>query len=278
VSPRKADPSTRLALVDVAARLLAEEGPTALSTRRLSAAVGTSTMAVYTYFGGMEELVREMVHEGFARLHRVMTQVRSTGDPVADVATLGRAYRHNAVANRHLYAVMLGGSSLGGFSLTEADRQHGRYTLALLVDAVRRCQAAGRFRDGDAELAAHQLWSALHGLITLELGGYLIEPYDADLCFESQLRDLMIGAGDSLDAATRSVANSGRRAQREIEAASDTLAGAAPAAGRVRASPTSPAVDGRPGGAPAGGPAAREEPTTGPRRRRRPPRTRREPV
>jgi AcrR family transcriptional regulator len=257
VSPRRADPNTRLALVEVAARLLAEEGPTALSTRRLSAAVGTSTMAVYTYFGGMEELVREMVHEGFARLHRTMTQVHSTADPVADVATLGRAYRHNAVANRHLYAVMLGGSSLGGFSLTEADRQHGRYTLAVLVDGVRRCKAAGRFREGDAELAAHQLWSALHGLITLELGGYLIDPYDADLCFESQLRDLMVGAGDSLEAATRSVANSGLRAQQEIEAApNDSPPGAASTAGPGRRAPV-PGAAARPVSGPVSGPTGR---------------------
>jgi AcrR family transcriptional regulator len=235
VSPRRADPNTRLALVETAARLLAEEGPNAMSTRRLSAAAGTSTMAVYTHFGGMDELVREMVHEGFSRLHRLMTQVRKTADPVADVATLGRAYRHSAIANRHLYAVMLGGSSLGGFSLTDADRQHGRYTLALLVDAVRRCIAAGRYREGDAELAAHQLWSALHGLVTLELGGYLIEPYDADTCFEPQLRDLMVGAGDSLDAATRSVAVSRRRAHGEVEAAAaDLPAGAPPGPARVR--------------------------------------------
>jgi len=227
MSPRRADPNTRLAFVENAARLLAEEGPTALSTRRLAAAVGTSTMAVYTYFGSMEELVREMVHEGFARLDRQMTQVRRTDDPVADVATLGRAYRHTAVSNQHIYAVMLGGSSLGGFSLTEADRQHGRYTLDLLVDAVRRSMEAGRFRTGDPGLAATQLWSALHGLIDLELGGYLIPPYDPDLCFESQLRDLMVGAGDGLEAATRSVANSRRRAQREIAAAAnDGAAGA----------------------------------------------------
>jgi AcrR family transcriptional regulator len=233
VSPRRTDPAARPALVDLAARMLAEEGPQALSTRRIAAAAGTSTMAVYTHFGGMQELVRSMVHEGFARLHRRMTGVRQTADPVADVVTLGRAYRGNALANPHLYAVMLGGSSLGGFSLTEEDRQHGRYTLALLVDAVARCMAAGRYRPGDPELVAHQLWSALHGLVTLELGGYLVAPYDAEQCVEAQLRDLMIGAGDTAAAAARSVLESRKRALAEATGEPGLAPAGAPEAGNA---------------------------------------------
>jgi AcrR family transcriptional regulator len=208
MSPRRRDPKHRAGLVEIGARLLAQEGPQALSTRRLAAEAGTSTMAVYTYFGGMSELVRSMVHEGYARLNKYLGSVAKTADPVGDLANLGRAYRHNAQVNQHLYAVMLGGSSLGGFELTAEDRQHGRYTLAAVVAAVERCMEAGRFREGDAVLVAHQMWSAMHGLVTLELGGYLIEPYTADICYEAQLVGLMVGAGDSLEAATRSVEGS----------------------------------------------------------------------
>jgi AcrR family transcriptional regulator len=205
VSPRRADPQVPTALVEAAAKLLAEEGPVALSTRRLAAAVGTSTMAVYTHFGGMDDLVRAMVHEGFARLHHRMIQVGATDDPVADVVTLGCAYRGNALDNPHLYAVMFGASSLGGFSLTGDDRQHGRYTLEVLVGAVSRCIAAGRFHPADAHLLAHQMWIALHGLVTLELGSYLIDPYDAEVCFEAQVSGLMLGAGDNVPATSASV-------------------------------------------------------------------------
>src|SRR5882757_7300328 len=121
VSPRRADPRTQTVLVETAAKLLAEEGPAALSTRRLAAAVGKSTMAVYTHFGGMDDLVRAMVHEGFARLHQRLGMVDLTDDPVADVITLGYAYRGNALEYPHLYAVMFGSSALGGFALTDED-------------------------------------------------------------------------------------------------------------------------------------------------------------
>ncbi|WP_433259934.1 TetR/AcrR family transcriptional regulator [Actinosynnema sp. CS-041913] len=211
MSPRKADPNARPVLVDIAARLLAEQGPRALSARRIAAEAGTSTMAVYTHFGGMSGLVREIVHEGFARLQRHMTRVARTGDPVADMALLGRAYRHNATANPHLYAVMFGASTLAGFSLSEDDRQHGRYTLAAVVECAARCMAVGRFRPGDPELVAHEMWTATHGLVTLELGHYLIQPWDADRCFEAQLVGLMVSAGDTLSTATDSVLASARR-------------------------------------------------------------------
>ena len=62
-------PDVRRRLLDAAAQVLAEEGPSALTARRLTRDVGASTMAVYTHFGSMPALVREVVADGFARLH-----------------------------------------------------------------------------------------------------------------------------------------------------------------------------------------------------------------
>lgn len=217
VSPRKLDPDTRTTLVDIAARLLAEHGAGALSTRKIAAEAGTSTMAVYTYFGSMSGLVREMVHEGFARLEQQFAGVRQTDDPVADMAVLGHAYRHNARVNSHLYAVMFGGQSLAGFSLTEDDRQHGRYTLATVVDCAGRCIAAGRFGEADPLLVAHEMWITTHGLVNLELGGYLIDPVGADRAYEAMLTSLLVGVGDDVESAAASLAASKRRRRREVE-------------------------------------------------------------
>jgi AcrR family transcriptional regulator len=168
-------------------------------------------MAVYTYFGSMSAIVREIVHDGFARLQRLFNLVEPTDDPVADLALLGRVYRHNAITNRHVFEVMFGGSSLAGFALTEEDRQHGRYTLTSVVDCARRCAAAGRFRPEDPVLKAHHMWLGVHGTVLLDLGGYLIPPYDASQCFESQLVSLMIGAGDDPESAAASVMMSASR-------------------------------------------------------------------
>jgi AcrR family transcriptional regulator len=159
VSPRKRDPRARTELIDIAARLLAQEGPTSLSTRRVAAEAGTSTMAVYTHFGSMSGLVREIAHEGFARLEQCFAGVAETDDPVADIALYGRAYRYTAVTNPHMYAVMFGGASLAGFELTESDRQYGRYTMAGVVGCARRCVEADRFLPVEPTPASRRSWS-----------------------------------------------------------------------------------------------------------------------
>jgi len=208
VSPRHQDPSNRTALVVAGARLIAQGGPQSLSARRLAAATGMSTMAVYTYFGNMNGIVREIAHDGFERLQSLFGLVEQTDDPVADMAMLGRVYRYNAMTNQHVFEVMFGGSNLAGFALTDEDRQHGRYTLSTVVECAHRCVAANRFAPGDPVLIAHQMWIGVHGTTVLELGRYLVPPYDGNGFLESQLASLMVGAGDISARAEASVAES----------------------------------------------------------------------
>jgi len=172
VSPRTPEPQVRQRLVEAAARLLADEGPAALSTRRLASEVGASTMAVYTHFGGLPQLVRAVVTEGFSRLAEHMAAVPHTDDPLADLAELGVAYRTNAHDNPQLYAVMFGSASLGGYRLTKEELAGGRYTFDVLVAATQRVMDAGIWKAGDAEGVAGQLWCSLHGFVMLELAGY----------------------------------------------------------------------------------------------------------
>ena len=173
-------PDTKQRLIEAAAQLLADEGPGALSTRRLAAEVGASTMAVYTHFGGLPELVRAVVREGFARLADHMAAVPVTDDPLLDLAALGEAYRANALDNPQLYAVMFGSASLGGYRLHDEELDEGRYTFDMLVAATQRTIEAGIFKPGDPEAVAGQLWAATHGYVMLELAGYFAADREPD--------------------------------------------------------------------------------------------------
>jgi AcrR family transcriptional regulator len=196
VSPRAPEPQVRQRLLETAAKLLADEGPAALSTRRLAREVGTSTMAVYTHFGGLPELVRAIVSEGFARLADHLGAVPHTDDPLNDLAELGSAYRANALENPHLYAVMFGSASLGGYRLSREELREGRYTFDVLVAGTERVMAAGIWRADDAEAVAAQLWSALHGYVMLELAGYFDDEPDAvDKVLAPMLANLSVALG-----------------------------------------------------------------------------------
>lgn len=157
VSPRKASPEVRGELIAVAARLLAQEGQAALTLRRVASEAGTSTMAVYTHFGGMEELKREVRRRGYAALAEALEAAQP------ELEDLCRAYNAFAREQPDLYRVMFMEAPLD-----EADAAECAGTFDILV------AGAG----GDVALAT-ELWAAGHGVATLELSG-LLPPEQAD--------------------------------------------------------------------------------------------------
>ncbi|MFI9152094.1 TetR/AcrR family transcriptional regulator [Streptomyces sp. NPDC053367] len=201
----------RRKLLDEAARILAEEGPAALTVRRVVQAAGASTMAVYTHFGSMPALVREAMREGFERFReRLMVAEAAEGDdPVAGLVRLCTTYQEFARAEPDVYAVMLGGSRLAGFEFTEDDRVMGLHVLRIPHAAIKRCMTAGRFREGNSSLLAWQLWCQMHGLAQLEAAGYFVGRHSADETLRGLLRDFAVAAGDRPQAAERSVATAG---------------------------------------------------------------------
>ena len=167
-----AGPDVRRRLIEVAADVLSEDGPAALSTRRLARDAGTSTMAVYTHFGGMPGLVRAVVGEGFARLYARVAEVEVSDDPLADLIGSATAYRAYALADPHLYSVMFGSASLGEYHLSEVELEVGLAAFNQLVALVQRVIDAGVIRGGeDAAAVAGQFWAALHGYVMIELSG-----------------------------------------------------------------------------------------------------------
>jgi AcrR family transcriptional regulator len=179
----------RAALLDGAGRLLHDEGPHALSTRRLAEHVGTSTQALYTLFGGKDGVVRAMYREGFARLAARMRAVPRTDQPLVDLYELGLAYRAAAHASPHLYDVMFG-RPVAEFRPTTDDRELAATTQDVLADAVRRVAAAGLVHGEPASIALH-LWVCVHGFVSLELADYLdVEPDQRD----ARYHDLLVAS------------------------------------------------------------------------------------
>jgi AcrR family transcriptional regulator len=186
--PKLHDDALRIRLLDTAGALLTTEGPDALSLRRLATAAGTSTSAVYALFGGKPGILRGLFIEAFTRFAAHLDTVTPSDDPLADLLTLGRAYRASALADPHLYAVMFG-SPVPGFEPAPEDYVHAEATFTPLLDTVRRAVAAGLLRDADPYLIATALWATVHGLVSLELGNAMPdEAGPPDALFEATLR------------------------------------------------------------------------------------------
>ncbi|OBG36236.1 TetR/AcrR family transcriptional regulator [Mycobacterium sp. E3198] len=177
--------SVRDEMLHAAVGLLDEHGPDALQTRRVAGAAGTSTMALYTHFGGMRGLIAGVAEEGLRQFDAALT-VPETDDPVADLFAVGAAYRRYAIERPHMYRLMFGSTSAHGINapagnvlaLTVAEIEQGIPSFAHVVRAVRRSMLAGRISVGSADddetvvATAAQFWALVHGFVMLELAGF----------------------------------------------------------------------------------------------------------
>ncbi|OFE14942.1 hypothetical protein BA895_07235 [Humibacillus sp. DSM 29435] len=161
---RTSDHRVRVELIEQAAALLATDEP--LTLRAVAERSGTSTMAVYTHFGGMPGLREAVRNEGFRRLVARLEGIDDTEDPVRDLAALGAAYVRHGIAHPHLYRAMFDPGT--GLENEEVAAEG----LLRLTQAAERARADGRFRSEPVDVAIRQ-WIAGHGLLDLVLRGVL---------------------------------------------------------------------------------------------------------
>lgn len=182
------DDALRTRLLDHAAETLSDDGPEGLSLRRLAAAVGTSTTAVYSLFGGKPALLAAVHREAFRRFGARIAAVAATDDPLADLRELARAYHRSAVEDPHMYAVLFARRSRGS-EPDETTRELASSAFTPLVDAVRRGVEAGLLPAVDPTALATACWATAHGVVSLQLGGYLPpEAGDPGALFDGAMR------------------------------------------------------------------------------------------
>jgi len=206
---------TAEALLDAATALLDDEGRDAVTARRLGREIGASSMAVYTYFGSMDELMAAIWRRGFARFGAALTSVATTADPVADWMVQGWAYRRFALANRHLYRVMFSDGLVAFTAGDPADREAALDTFVALLDRIDRCVEEERWEVPDVGLAGEVVWMATHGHCSVELTDYFASVgHDPERLFGESMRRLARGFGDDPERVESSAVAARRRARR----------------------------------------------------------------
>lgn len=181
-------------ILDQASQLLAESGPEALTMRRLSQRIGASTIVLYTHFRDKPAILDELYLEGFERLRADLARVPTSADPIRYVMDLGRAYRRSAVANPTYYQIMFS-RCVPGFDPSAQSREISKQSFQILAEGVQRCMHAGVVAEGDAAQVAHTLWGTLHGLISLELFGYMPPSISGEARLEHALTIIRDGLG-----------------------------------------------------------------------------------
>lgn len=204
----------RQRLVEAGVRLMERDGLPALSARSLATEANTSTMAVYTHFGGMTGLVDAIAAEAFARFTRALTEIPRTDDPVADFIVMGVRYREFALAHPQRYQMMFGTSATSlnrhhsdvTTTGSSSDRADFAVSFDALLDVVGRMVEAGRIRDDGVPVLAGRLWSLTHGAVLLEIAGFFgHEDRGLTHILAPLVFDTLVGLGDARERIDRSV-------------------------------------------------------------------------
>jgi AcrR family transcriptional regulator len=177
----------REAILVAAASILREDGPAALTLRRVAQAVGASTKVIYTAFGGRDGLFDALYIRSFAGLQQAMEAAAVLEHARDRLDAVCNAYRDYALAEPGFYNVMYG--DLGrAWQAPPASIEKASRTFRVLREAV----AAVRPSADHAAIiqTTRQLWAAMHGLVSLQMQGMLSDQADFELLFYNMIQKI----------------------------------------------------------------------------------------
>jgi AcrR family transcriptional regulator len=195
----------------IALRQLAESGPAGVSVNAIAKELGVSGPALYRYFESRDALLTELVIDAYDDLADALREAVATkkgrGARVRFEA-LAWAFRAWAVAQPDRYRLLYTPPLPGYDSHAERLIEAGQASMNILVDILRDADepdaprlarglslqlsewAHRRGIDIDAPRALHAIviWSRLHGLVSLEIGGnFQGMGIDAEALFEREV-------------------------------------------------------------------------------------------
>lgn len=196
---RQASRGTRAALVEVAARLLREQGPAAVTTRAVAHAAGVQAPTIYRLFGDKNGLLDAVAEHVFATYVAEKVVARDDGDPLADLRAGWDLHIGFGLTNAALFGLLVDPSRNARSPAAAAG-------LEVLQARVRRVAATGRLRVSEhraVELIQAAGNGAVLALLSAPAAERKLDLADAmyDAAMQAILTDMPASSSDSTTAA-----------------------------------------------------------------------------
>lgn len=184
VRPRAHTEDVRRSLLDNARETVAKDGIEALSLRTLAKESNTSTSAVYSLFGGKDELVREVQKESLEALATHLSAAMGKERPHGPLVELAAAYyvwakrypnRHASMTNRTPQASFDDGA---GPSATEPSNAIVGQVIDPITSLIATLSRDGYLVPLEPERVGHAIWTMQRSLLVTEPDGLRSEVFD----------------------------------------------------------------------------------------------------
>jgi len=171
---------TRDKILEAARELFVQHGYEGVSMRKVAEKIEYSPTTIYLHFADKESLFKELCQRDFAHLARVFQegakrqQRGMQADPAQRLLQAGLGYIQFGAQYPNHYKLMFMTPHPKPLPDKCDDQRKGNPELdayAFLKHGVQQAIDAGVFREGlnDVELVSQILWSAVHGVISLEI-------------------------------------------------------------------------------------------------------------
>jgi len=185
------------ALINAGVEILAKEGVSGLSLRKVASKAGVSHTAPYSHFADKQALIAAISTEGFRQLYERVEAVAEEYKtrPSRQLVEVAWSYVQFAMDDRDRFKVMFSGVLEKEKEYPEfvAESQKNFQLVKMIVEAN---QAAGVLRSGPSDLMALSAWGIIHGFIMLLLEGQIshavLEQLSLREMVEFQLGQIMV--------------------------------------------------------------------------------------
>ncbi|WP_436863516.1 TetR/AcrR family transcriptional regulator [Acinetobacter haemolyticus] len=191
-------------MTKAAVELLEQDGPNAMTVRKITAKIGVSSIAVYSEFSSMKNLVASVVDYGFLQLLKKFKQLAISDNVLTDLWNTVCVIRDFSLGHRHLYSVMFAAESVGGYQRSGQELEQGIETLKFLHQLCTKAVEENFFTTTPMHATQH-IWATMHGRLMLELAGYLANDTELLESYGHIIATSMIGLGAKADAVSKSI-------------------------------------------------------------------------
>jgi AcrR family transcriptional regulator len=184
----------RAAVLASARHLLVQRGWAGVSMRRIADDVGCSASSIYLYFAGKDALVHALIDEGFQRWYdAVLEKSGGDGPPLERLEAYCREYVRWGLENREMYEVMYMFHPERMARYPRELFRRATRSMDLLTALVSACAPRAFAGEDDARIAAHAVWTVLHGIVSTLVAGRLDRRVGEDRFVDGSIRFALTG-------------------------------------------------------------------------------------